>query len=220
MLLPLLPSTSRLTSVQVRGTPASGKTALLRLLHRYIGANEPSAVVHTIKGWGSDHYERQIQQYDPSFPDADSSVQREGPYLLFDEAQHTYSDSLLWNFFFKEKDTYPYRIVLFCAYGSPGMRLNDHPVGTPMTLPSEARVSLQQHDTDGLGPIGLLLDHNEYDEVVALSHKSSTNELLLDPELHEMFFTWTAGHVGGLVEVLDMLKRKKVSFRSISLFLF
>ena len=121
-------------------------------------------------------------------------------FLLFDEAQESYTDPLLWNSFLKgvgDGAYDKYRVILFCSYGSPGSCPFLYRLGTPLVLSSDARISL----LPGKQKIGLLLNWKEFTQVVSRFE----HNVNLDDDLHDMIFDWTAGHVGAVVKLLDIM---------------
>jgi len=85
-------------------------------------------------------------------------------FLIVDEAQGSYSDHNFWEFI---KSIHPfsyYRVILFCSYGSPSTNFSD--IKTPMFIAEHQRISLQPVHHDWFMPVGLLLQQNEYDDLV------------------------------------------------------
>jgi len=79
---------------QIRGTPACGKSILCNLLH--LRLKKEDVLAYTIQGWKTDkHYSAKLQEICGTF------LPTRPTYLLFDEAQDTYRDPDLWNYFFK-----------------------------------------------------------------------------------------------------------------------
>jgi hypothetical protein len=174
----------------------------MNLLHAFILEQEPSAIVIAQTSWppaGSGlSLDECLQLVDPAFPSGDDLT-----YLLFDEGQESYQDQSLWNDFFKrvcDRDYNHYRVVLFCSYGSPSSHPVCHDIGTPLSLHHAARISLWPRE--GLeGSIGMLLTRSEFDEVVS-RFKYPLN---LHPDVLEMIFGWTVGHVGAVIEMLHII---------------
>ena len=130
-------------------------------------------------------------------------------FLLFDEAQATYGDGILWNDFFKGvADRHAiYRVVLFCSYGSHTLPPVTQVVGTPPCLRPIARVSLSRTDVEG--SVGILLERSEFDEVISRFEQP----MKLHPDLQNLIFTYTDGHVGAVVELLRVMWNKVGRFR-------
>ncbi|KIL59210.1 hypothetical protein M378DRAFT_180929 [Amanita muscaria Koide BX008] len=192
----------------VRGTPGCGKTTLMKLLHAYILEHAPLALVYTQHSWpgpeeatqkNSSRRER-LKEVDPRFPRQDGIT-----FLLFDEGQDTYEDHLLWNAFFKGVGDglhSHYCVILFCSYCNPSPRPVSYRIGTPVVLRDAARISLWPRE----GSIGILLTRSEFDEVVSRFHRP----LRLHPDLLDMIFDWTVGHVGAVVELLRVISYQRV----------
>ncbi|KIL58928.1 hypothetical protein M378DRAFT_111568 [Amanita muscaria Koide BX008] len=185
----------------VRGTPGCGKTVLMNLLHAYILKHFPSALVKVQHSWppreSGPTLEECLQKLDPGFPRPNTIT-----FLLFDEGQDSYSDDILWNAFFKEVSyagSYrQYRVVLFCSYGSPSSRLRSYHIGAR----DDARISLRPRE----GSIGILLKRSEFDEVVSLYER----KLNLNPDLLDLIFDWTVGHVGAVIKMLHVISYQRV----------
>ncbi len=176
----------------------------MNLLHAFILEQAPSAFVNTQHSWpagGSGlSLKERLRLVDPAYP----RHQRDGiAYLLFDEGQETYEDQSLWNDFFKRVSDGGYglyHVILFCNYGSPSSRPVRHRIGTPLALRREARISLWPRE--GLeGSIGLLLNRSEFDEVVSRFGRP----LNLHPDILDVIFDWTVGHVGAVIEMLHVI---------------
>lgn len=201
--------------IQVRGTPASGKTTLLNLLWTYIKAKEPNGVnIHLFVRWNRDGVDNVddstwLRQKIPGFPNPTAKT-----YLLFDNGECTYWDAALWDYFFKRhRDFDKYRIILFCSYGSAGSQPLRYNPGTPMNLESVAQVSLVCDDmsVDNFGKIKLLLSPNEFDEII----ERRQVEFAVAPGLQKMIFSWTGGHVGAVTDVLNIIFREASYFEFI-----
>ena len=189
----------------MRGTPASGKTALSSLLYAYIQANEPQADVQFFTGWDDDGLSitARLKKNILNYPTSTTT------YLIFDNGEDTYWDTYLWETFFKSQQfTGAYQIILFCGYGSAGTQPLSYPKGTPLRLDPKARVSLMRNSesADEFGSIGLLLSRAEFDEVVERAH-----EYGLDDSFKDMIFLWTSGHVGAVADILR-ITQTAVSF--------
>ena len=127
----------------------------------------------------------------------------EKTYILFDNAQDTYWDTALWESFFKDHQQRRngYRIILFCSYGSATKRILDYDHGTPFLVRPRARVSLRRTTVAaGCEPVGLLLNREEFDDVVDRSPV-----VLLGPDLQDFIFDSTDGHVGAVISMLEAL---------------
>ena len=139
---------------------------------------------------------QRLSLLDPAYPNP-----RLLTSLLFDEAQDSYEDEFLWGYFLKGVQDglfNEYRVILFCSYGSPSSRPVYHRRGgTPLVLADEARVSLRPTERS----LGLLLSRVEFDEVVARREP----KLNLHPDLLDRILNWTTGHVGAIVQLLDII---------------
>ena len=176
----------------------------MNLLHAFILQRAPSAFVHTQHSWPpagtgpslGPLLDERLRLLDHAFPRRDGLA-----YLLFDEGQDSYEDHFFWNGFFKGvvDGLYShYRVVLFCSYGSPSSRPVPHHIGTPLVLRDAARISLWPQEP---GSVGILLNRPEFDEVVSLFDRPVD----LHPDLLDLIFEWTVGHVGAVVEMLRVI---------------
>ncbi|KIL58917.1 hypothetical protein M378DRAFT_15182 [Amanita muscaria Koide BX008] len=191
----------------VRGTPGCGKTTLMHLLHAYILKQFPSALVYTKHSWpgpteSDSLLRKRLRELDPGFPRRNGTT-----FLLFDEGQDLYDDDLLWSFFFKEVNGVynRYRVVLFCSYGSPSSRPVPYRIGTRLVLRDAARISLWPRE----GSIGILLKRSEFDQIVSL-YERYEHKLDLHPDLQDLIFDWTVGHVGAVVAMLRVISYQRV----------
>jgi hypothetical protein len=185
----------------------------MKLLHAHILSQEPEATVEVIKSWQKDpqtpHVEDQMHQRIKTYPPT-------GPhnhYYLFDNAQDTYWDGLLWSLFFKDviQRGRGLHVVLFCHYGSPSARPVEHDNGTPLILHHHARISLIP-DHDGTSdaaypPIGLLFSREEFEEAVDRFEGPGGNHINLDEGLQQLLFKWTVGHAGAVGDLLHKLSK-------------
>ncbi|KAF8638655.1 hypothetical protein AX17_002036 [Amanita inopinata Kibby_2008] len=194
--------------VQVRGTPGSGKTVLLHLLHQRIRQDYPEAFIRRFFSWPRSTenlgISDRLRNLDPEYPRNQIS------FLLLDDGQDTYWDDLLWNGFLK--DVYAqgtkYRVVAFCSYGSSASEAFEPPRGTPPVLHQAARFSLWQ-DSGSMG--GLLLRPNEFKEVVTRFDPLCRK---LDQGLQDHIYAWSGGHVGATTELLCFILEKKFMLRN------
>jgi hypothetical protein len=196
---------------QVRGTPGSGKTTLMRLLHAQILAHDPGAIVEIIEGWrkepgieigSEDLLVKRMKTYPFNSP--------HNNYLLFENAQETYWDGYLWDTLFKDgvQRGFPPFTILFCSYGNPGLRPVDYDNGTQLVLSSLARASLNPRNRyiyPRYPPIGLLFSREEFDDAVDRFKTPDRNSIFVNQELRQTLFEWTMGHAGAIADLLSML---------------
>ncbi|KAG9017626.1 hypothetical protein FRB95_006319, partial [Tulasnella sp. JGI-2019a] len=186
--------------VQVRGTPASGKTSLCRLLYHELvrRCEDIKTEIYTLSEWPKD--DPKVDSFRRAIPTWFSGPTR---YILFDEGQDSYWDRPLWNDYFKTMSagTTSIRLILFCSYGSPSNRLNDIPGLGSLVLSPDARISLRPRST---GDLGLLLTRPEYDDVLIKYPK----QVLFTEDMKDAIYEWTAGHVGAIVSILEFILRR------------
>ena len=141
----------------------------------------------------------------PDFPQRTSRA-----FILMDEAQESFGDSYLWHNFLKDiiDNQSCYRVVVFCNYGSISTPGEGTSGGTPTVLRRAACMSLWPRKVrEGVEVNGLLLDRDEFSEVVLQFNK----ELAIDLDLSQKIFEMTAGHVGAVCELLRLILDKVCS---------
>jgi hypothetical protein len=176
---------------------------------------DPSAVVRVTWSWLKDEapttYDARLSNRLPGLFDQEEEI-IEKTYILSDNGQDTYWDTELWESFFKDHQQRRngFRIILFCSYGSASKRMVDYQHGTPGVAQPTARISLRPN-TLLSEPVGLLLNREEFDDVVKRSAL-----VLLGPDLQDFIFESTDGHVGAVMGLLDALSKLVSSSDSIS----
>lgn len=190
----------------MRGTPGSGKTVLLHLLHRQIRKTYPQAFIRRFDSWlpqGKIEFpsiESRLREVDPRYPRDQIS------FLLLDDAQDTYWDKLLWIDFLKEVHggMSTYRVALFCSYGSYTSRTFDSP-GTSFKLRAAACFSLRPSIGSSYG---ILYSHKDFFQVVKRFDPVFAK---LDKKLLERIYEWTAGHAGAVFELLHFIQEVSIT---------
>ncbi|KDQ06792.1 hypothetical protein BOTBODRAFT_181262 [Botryobasidium botryosum FD-172 SS1] len=178
--------------VQVRGTPASGKTILRTLLHAHLLKQHPDALVYSFEGWPAQppdqDWEHRLRVV-LARPHGELFPQDKVCYVLFGEAQDSYWDTYFWNKLLKTAQSQLSRIhvILFCSYGSPSPLPNLH--NTSIVIHPSARVSLRPSEDSN---IGILLTPLEYQEMIQRFPK----KIVLDGEFTDAIYRWSLGHVG------------------------
>jgi hypothetical protein len=173
----------------------------MNLIHRRLVNEHPNAQVFITNAWPKNIMKentRRIAENLPGYPSFEDGVR----YFLFDEGQTTYWDDPLWVVFknhIQSSDKGVYAI-LFCSYGNESV--SDDPSITPPGF-GNGRVTLERMDRKVSKPCGLLLDAEEFREVIRLRPK-----LRLADDLCEFVYEYTQGHVGAIVAVLDFLLKK------------
>ena len=137
--------------IQVRGTPASGKTTLAKLLHDYILKNQPESWVTRIRAWKSENDMPPggwVEWLDSRW------ISQPGSVLIVDEAQSSYWDLAFWQDLKDIKPESPFRVITFASYGSAGRNIND-PL-TPHHISARQNISLNALDHGDQIAVGLL----------------------------------------------------------------
>ena len=186
---------------QVRGTPGCGKTTLMTLLHAHIVDQLPLAVVKIVHSWkrieSNQVFDQRLREIDPAFPRRDSLA------FLPSTRGKTHTAMIFFGTRSSRKSatgfTPHYRVIMFCSYGSPSSRIVSYDIGSPPILRKTSRISLWP--VAGKSPIGILLPRFEFMEVAS----KAEGKLNLHPDLLDLIFIWTVGHVGAVVELLRIL---------------
>ncbi|KAN0124749.1 hypothetical protein V8E52_001301 [Russula decolorans] len=176
--------------ILVRGTPASGKTTLAQLLAKHIRQQEPAVHVIPVYGWplGEVNWQAHLLKH--------GWRQDKKTIFIFDEAQLSFEDFILWGEFFKELHNFdtPFAIA-FASYGSPTTRFTIR--GRPMFVGDLQRVALRAVDHgDDLGAVGLLFSRMEFDDLVR--KRFSSSEYYFHQSFLDAVFRHTGGHVGAI----------------------
>lgn len=205
--------------LHIRGTPASGKSVLLALIHDYILNHYPSWSVISIRSWP--------QHLSSSSPD-DSRVflekilgttldqlprLRQPIVLLIDEAQTSKSDTFFWNDFLKflvQPRTVPVYVIMCSAYGSAGRFPVDLPLITPPILNWVQRIELTWSGDTEYVPIGLYLSRDETTDVFDRTTKYHQDHPRYSEALRDYLFHLTNGHTGALTSIMEIINMEPV----------
>ncbi|PKY00574.1 hypothetical protein P168DRAFT_293437 [Aspergillus campestris IBT 28561] len=181
--------------VHVRGTPASGKSTLAKLLHSHNRQNHiPSVLIHARDAGLTSVTPDTIRDTDVTF--------------LIDEAQMSYEDYGLWLDFIKTQNGRRYgpRICLFTSYGSPSEGPDNYPTGSPLTyLGVQQRISITPSKIRGSPQISLFYTRSEFDDVVQRICTDGRRPVPLHRDAADYIFSLTNGHPGAVYSVLDMI---------------
>ncbi|EED21016.1 conserved hypothetical protein [Talaromyces stipitatus ATCC 10500] len=162
----------RFPIVRINGTPASGKTTLMKLMTKHLLKNkEDHKPIYVLIGW---EYQRVKDASGwAKYLEEQTGINgfewiSHSGYLFLDEAQESYQDTELWAGLFKDLDTSSNcRILLFTSYGSPDSIYEgfDKPTfrKTPMTFDPAQQISLNPDYSvvPDYNPVGLLLGEGE-----------------------------------------------------------
>jgi len=152
---------------------------------------------YIIEGWAKDkHYADQLKElcgdFHPTRP----------TYLLFDEGQNTYSDTNLWNFFFKSLRLMGnMHVAPFCCYGSTSSRVLSSAPDTPDVFDQSQRLCL--FPTPEV-PLGIFMTRDEFKDLL----DRYPHRLTLADDVKREILEWSAGHIGGIEYLLDSIRRK------------
>ena len=135
--------------------------------------------------------------------------------FIIDEAQQTYSDMSLWDFF-KEmigRHKGP-KFCLFSSYGSPSQGMvTTAEAGsyTPPYLGPKKRVSLTRSIVKDSPDICLFYSDLEFEDVVERFCKNPATRLKMDKAAQTYLFTITNGHPGAVASMLDYIFKVCIS---------
>jgi hypothetical protein len=186
--------------IQVRGTPASGKSSLARLLMAYIANVEQNPEIIYIVGWPK---QERHPQGGGAWLAAKKWNFQDGAVLVVDEAQGSYWDKMFWNNIKAIRPDSHCRVITFASYGSAG---RDYMDDTPGVSPHHT-VGLHPIDVNGQASVGLLLNKSEFDDFVTvrfIRHR-------FDASLLDAIFDFANGHVGACEDFLRFILGHDVS---------
>lgn len=128
--------------------------------------------------------------------------------LILDEAQSTYSHPGLWNFL---KLIHVYSACFAIAVIGYGSSTKAELGGAPMLIPEEQNVTLYPMETrDGLPPVGLHLNKEEFDDLISKSYPVSL--FLFDDSFFDALFSITYGNVGAIQALIHMIQAHDVIY--------
>ena len=192
--------------VHVRGTPASGKSTMAKLLfHHYLRNRQPKIVfVADWKDWLRNDKDtvgflvRQCHLLGHNVQRAEFLNETNDDLIfILDEAQVTYDDSFFWYSVIKERlsATSGPRFCLFTSYGSPSTGSPDYlKTTTPAILKREQRVSLIVPDNHVKHDLCLFYKHEEYED--AVKRLTDTTDFTIGEDVESYIFEQTNGHPG------------------------
>jgi hypothetical protein len=207
--------------VHIRGTPASGKSTLARLLGQYVMRTRPDLLVYRFSWpstfpdgfWPGSQYHK-LLNFITERPLDKNDWWRMQVLLIIDEAQGSYGYLSLWNDFIKGlSPTSGPLVALFSSYGSPSnLPLGDARTPTPIYFRPGQRVSIRRSSQNP--NLALLFSQTEFSDVVervCKFHSRHGQAFLPSPDLIDYVWKITNGHPAGVRAVLDELAFSEVS---------
>lgn len=205
--------------VHIRGTPASGKSTLARLLHLHVRRVAPDMEILSItwplqlpEGFGT---------YTPYYQLLNLITRRDLALddwlekrivIIIDEAQLSYPFTNFWNDLIKNLTPgHGPCVALFCSYGSATSWAQDSQTHTPVLFTARQRISLRR--TPANPEIGLLFSPEEFHDVinrVCNAHGEHGQLFLLSDDLKDYIFQLTSGHPAAVRSLLDGLASSDV----------
>ncbi|KAJ7159852.1 hypothetical protein C8R43DRAFT_347266 [Mycena crocata] len=196
--------------LQLRGSPASGKTTLLLLLQAELETQGTETHLFTLP-WPTDATarhdlrERLVQIRNDAVQNGGYTV------ILIDEGQASYDDTILWNTYFKLWATdlgTNVGIMIACAYGSVTPYTLSQGPYTPIVLESRQRVGLRPQKGLTAAPLGLLFDQGEVNTLLDMAIGQHVMPRI-DQTLRDLFFDWTAGYASVVMAMVGALSVKQ-----------
>ncbi|KAJ7109936.1 hypothetical protein C8R44DRAFT_800978 [Mycena epipterygia] len=202
---------NKVNFIQIRGSPASGKTIFLHLIQQRL-EKEGKTVVRIDEIWPLDPSKRTKLHAELCGYRNSALSTRNETVILIDEGQASYLDLTLWNTFFKAWAADvpgPFRIIIACSYGSVTPHVMTSGPYTPISLQNSQRIGLRRSSDSSLA---LLFDKAEVDELFALAVDKKVIPRIDEP-LRELIFRWTDGYISVVTAILKMITRKKQYIR-------
>ena len=198
--------------LHIRGTPASGKTTLLDLIHDYLAMNHSGIAVrsiewHTLLNGKSSH--EAILNF---MGETDLRLRDEGAgnkCILIDEAQGCYNDEFLWNRI-KDNAMNPEAliIVLATSYGSATVIPAYIHDGNAPTLDPSQRLSIRPIEPE---TVSLCLDQEETEDVIRRGMQLANWKIPFADDMIAWLHELTSGHTGALSAILRTIFENHVS---------
>lgn len=197
----------------MRGTPASGKTTLARLLCEfYRNKKVPAVIIYT---WPHDPYVSststlvRLARNEGHTSVTPDTLYTDNIVFILDESQASFNDADLWQGFIKTQSGRGCgpRLCLFTAYGSPrdGPRYG---IGTtPVYFGPQQRVSISVSNVQFAPSIGLFYTRCEFDDVLQRRCNDPCSVLPLESDAKDYIFHLTNGHPGAVDGVLGMVQK-------------
>jgi hypothetical protein len=188
-------------SLQVRGTPGSGKTVLAQLLAQYVLRRDPDMNVIWVNGWSLEEVEESGGLF--SYLEKKGWAPDRNTLLIFDDAEASYKDTYLWGHFFKSIHEWNNRrAITFSSYGTPSPRISVP--GMLIQWNNSQKVTLHPIDHGyGLPTIGLLFSREEFDDLISRQYPNP--DYHFDSSFFDSVFDLTEGHVGAVLAFMTVV---------------
>lgn len=189
----------------------------MKLIHRHVLSACPEWVVHTFCGWpqGMNIHNSESQKFLIKKLKVHPLCAK-NTLVFIDDAESSYYDENLWSFF-KLLELDSAMFILFSSYGSPGECPNAISTGTSPVFAADQMISLHKEpDTYYYEPIGILLEKDEVEDLVARFLKAQSNDPHLEEDLTAYLRLISGGHAGALVGLLETVVWDPVSIPFLS----
>ncbi|KAJ7940230.1 hypothetical protein B0H13DRAFT_1937138 [Mycena leptocephala] len=195
--------------LHIRGTPGSGKTVLSKLLFNHIVSQLQGDLVTLLGLWS------RPRDGNATIAEALARAKQHGDsvdlekhnthhhWLIFDEAQSTYSDASLWSTLFKDPPD-GFLFVLFAFHGSQGGGQDPDKEGTPNNILPHQQIGLRPSRNgllDSQNIPGLYFTLDEYQIFMAEQRKKPDLPVLAE-DLVKWLYISSKGHIGAIDSVL------------------
>ncbi|KAE9405580.1 hypothetical protein BT96DRAFT_329766 [Gymnopus androsaceus JB14] len=203
--------------IQLRGSPASGKTTLINLIQAEIESRDVR--VHRFDFWPKEEDLRHNLRRNLEIIQSDAIEQEALTYVLIDEAQGTFNDTILWTKLFKRvADSHPghfFRIIIACSYGSAMPTAAPFDPEIAPALSDNMRINLRLNPSrltiQNTPPLGLLFDKDDVDDYISRGVRNRSWPQI-DHALRTLIVKWSLGYIA-LIETMMLLagtKKNKV----------
>ncbi|KAJ5888991.1 hypothetical protein N7495_009032 [Penicillium taxi] len=182
--------------LNVRGTPASGKTTLAGLLYDHYVEHKIPPTPDQRSGSYAEVISEKANR--AGYDIAPQTLHRANIVVIIDNAQDSFSDHGLWLGLIKSQTMAHWgpRIALFSAYGSPtGGPESEYPYSPQGVIGSAQTISLIPSNQPFSARVGLFYKRDEFDDVLARVC-SRIPILKLDSGACNYLFRVTSGHPG------------------------
>jgi energy-coupling factor transporter ATP-binding protein EcfA2 len=207
----------KVNAVLVRGTPASGKSTLARLLAAHVRVKEPDLPIFVLdwprtlpNGCSIDMPWRQLLERLLGLPETEPYFWTSRLLLIVDEAQGSYRCEMMWNAIVKSRPRPA--VVMFSSYGSPIGDPLENPAPTAMRLNPRQLISIHHSNTNE--KIALFFTKPEFDDLVnkvCKYHSRNGQRFIVSQELADYVYEFSSGQSSGALALLMGLWNATVS---------
>ncbi|KAE9408958.1 hypothetical protein BT96DRAFT_985279 [Gymnopus androsaceus JB14] len=202
--------------IQLRGSPACGKSTLLRLIQvKLEGLGE---FCYRFDSW---HKDVQDDRMDLEGYEHEAIRRNATTSVLIDEGQATYTDIDLWTGLFKRVADalpgHPFRIIVACSYGSAMPETTDFDSDEILPyLNEDMRVNLRPTSfaptIHAFPPLGLAFEKAEVDDYISMGVDQGAWPRI-DQALRELIDKWSDGYIALISAMMEVVGTNKNKVR-------